>query len=118
LVNILAGLVDEGADHPFQVGPEGWLADHRGPGNQAGYCDQEAKEVRTVEGGATEVVAAANVGQSPVLRIAIALESAEKLKAAMGNLSLLFASEERKSGTLAGTAGVACWELKLSGRQE
>lgn len=117
-MNILAGLVDEGADHPFPVGPEGWLADHRGPGNQAGYCDQEAREVRKAEGGANEEVAAVNAGQGPVLPIAIALENAAKLKAAMGNLSLLFASEERKSGTPAGKAGVACWELKLSGRQE
>ena len=94
------------------------MADHQGPGNQAGYCDQEARAGRKVEGDANEVVAAVNADRGPVLPIAIVLETAEKLKAAMGNLSLLFANEERKSVNPAGTAGVACWELKLLERQE
>jgi hypothetical protein len=104
----LGDQVDVAADHPFPVGLEGWSAGRRGLGNQKGYCDQEAREVRKVEDGANEAVAAANDGQGPVLPIAIVLESAGKLKAAMGNLSLLFVSEERKSGIPAGTAGVVC----------
>lgn len=104
----MADRVDEGVYYPFLASPEGWSAGLRGPGNQAGYFDREAREAQKVEGGANEAVGAANADQDLALPIAIVLESAEKLKAARGNLNLLFASEERKSETPAGMAGVAC----------
>jgi hypothetical protein len=109
----LAYPVDEGVGHPCLVSPEGWSASHRGPGILGGYCDPEAIEAQRVEDDATEAAGAGHVDQDLVLPIGSVLESAERLKAARGSLNLLVASEETKSETPAGRAGVACWELKL-----